>query len=120
MQTHSREPIQEIKSLYWTHDSQPSLGLKISAFLLRQRECPKAISKGKFWVKQTPIQKCQMVERLKPKIPTFLNNWVGNVKTPLLLSVNEEKKLYFRKEHTLRKGLCHFKFKKQETKGVYA
>lgn len=90
--------------------SQASFGLKISAFLLRQYECPKATSKGKFWMKQSLIQKLQTVEWLKPKIPTFLSSWVGNMKKTqiLLLSVKEEKKLYFKKEHTLRKGLCHF------------
>lgn len=77
MCTHSKELIQEVKSPCLPHDSRASFGLKTSAcleFLLS--EYPKAKRKAKFWMEKTQIQNFLMVELVKPKVSTFLNNMV--------------------------------------------
>lgn len=77
MCTHSKELIQEVKSPCLPHDSRASFGLKTSAcleFLLS--EYPKAKRKAKFWMEKTQIQNFLMVELVKPKVSTFLNNMI--------------------------------------------
>lgn len=83
MHMHTRKPTQEVKFPCLPHDNQTSFGIKISAFLLGQyllSECPRTNRKDKFWMKETQIQKFQLVEWLKPKVHSFLNNRVGNMK----------------------------------------
>lgn len=117
MCTHSREPIQEVESPCLPHDSQTSFGLRTSACLeFFLSECPKANRKAKFWMKNAQIQKFLIVELVKPKVSTFLNNII-NIKKPHYQST-------WKKNSTSEQAYPHEELVslwiQQETKEIYA